>query len=135
MVIDRWNQRKFHTTLYAGMGMLQKVKLLKRGPDQKQGTVTAYILYNCRRSVVDRQGQTLRGPLSSKSKTIWHIPREELDRVGVHYLTALDRIVDIQYGTGTWQPEAPDRITVKLLAVHVDVPCIGLNEGNVNAGQ
>jgi hypothetical protein len=104
--------------------MLGKVKLLKRGPDQQQGTVVAHILFNCRRSAITRKGQTLDGKLSSANSVIWHIPQEELDRVGVHYLTALDRIVDLDGGTGTWQPEAKDKVVEKLLRTHNDVHCI-----------
>lgn len=128
MPIDKYNQRDLHQHLYNGIGMLQRIRLLKRGPDQQQGTVTAYILYNCRRSAITRQGQTLDGKLSSKSRVTWHIPQEQLDRIGVKYLTALDRIEDIEYGTGTWQPEASDRVVEKLLATHNDVFCIGVDK-------
>lgn len=126
MPIDRYNQRDMMSHLYNGTGMLQKIRLLKRGPDQQQGTVTAYILYGCRRSVITRKGQTLDGKLSSQSRTTWHIPQQELDRVGIDYLTALDRIQDIEYGTGTWQPEATDQVSEKLLRTHIDIHCIGL---------
>jgi hypothetical protein len=113
--------------LYNGTGMLQKVKLLKRGPDQQQGTVTPYILFGCRRSVITRKGQTIDGKLSSQNRTTWHIPQQELDRIGVDYITALDRIQDIEYGTGVWQVEASDKVMEKLLRTHIDCYCIQTN--------
>jgi hypothetical protein len=127
MPIDKYNQKDLISHLYQGMGVVQKVTLLKRGPDQQQGTVTSFTLFGCRRGVIQRHGQTLDGKQSTNSRVTWHVPFSELKRNGIDYLTALDRIVDTAGGTGTWQPEANTKIHEKLIRTHCDVDCMMVN--------
>ena len=123
MPLRRNNTRGFHRTLYAGM--LESIRLLKRGDNQQQGTVVAYILYECRRSSVHKTGQTLDGPQNVGSVTVWHIPRTELERVGINYINPTDRIeqLDEPEKGYVWQPEAPEMIDVKLFANMVRIEC------------
>lgn len=123
MPLNRGNTRDFHRTLYAGM--LETVRLLKRGDNQQQGTVVTHVLYECRRSRISRRGQTLEGPWDVTHTTVWHIPRAELERVGVNYLNPLDRIeqLDPPEDGYVWQPESDNDIDVKLFANHVCVAC------------
>jgi len=123
MPLRRSTTRTFHRTLYAGM--LESVRLLKRGDNQQQGTVTPYVLYQCRRSAISKTGQTLDGAQNVGNRTVWHIPRTELERVGINYLNPLDRIeqLDEPERGYIWQPEAPETIDVKLFANHVCVAC------------
>ena len=123
MPLNRTNQRFFHRFLYAGQ--LESVRLLKRGDDQRQGEITAYTLHECRRSQIHKAGQTLDGDMNVEHTTTWHIPRTELDRVGVNYLNPLDAIeqLDGEEKGNIWQPESDTGIDVKLFAVHVCVDC------------
>ena len=120
MPMNARNQRTFHRTLYAGM--LEKITLLKRNDNQQQGTVRAITLYQCRRSMIFKKGQTIAGDELSDHRVTWHIPRVELDRVGVAFLNPLDIIKDNK--NRYWQPESPTTITVKLFEVHVCVDCL-----------
>src|SRR5438552_1028660 len=108
--MNRNNTRTFHRHLYAGM--LESVRLLKRDDDQKQGTVRAIILFECRRSRIIKTGEPVQGDMSENHHTVWHIPRVELDRVGVAYLNAADRIVQLEGAEKgfTWQLESDNGI-------------------------
>lgn len=124
MPLNRNNTRTFHRTLYAGQ--LEMIRLLKRNDNQKQGTVTPYILFDCRRSIILKTGETIQGDMNSNHACTWHIPIIELERVGVHYLNPLDRIVQLE-GTETgwvWQPEATTLITTKLFGNHFCIDCL-----------
>jgi hypothetical protein len=125
MPLNKRNTKYFFRGLYAGE--LQTVTLLKRGDDQQEGTVTAFKLFNCRRGQVQRSGEAISSEMFSDQRTTWHIPRTELDRVGVRYLNALDRIVDEH--NRYWEPESQSTIQVKLWenwvtfdAVRIDPP-------------
>lgn len=121
MVINNINQRHVNRRMYTGTGALVSVTLLKRGDDQRQGTVTSYTLHECRASAVHKSGNPIQGPMAAHSRVVWHIPMVELERVGVNYLNALDRIVD---PTGKyWQPEATNEITFKLILTHYCLEC------------
>lgn len=117
------NCRTFTRSLFAGM--LETVTLLKRDNDQRQGTVRSITLFDCRRGKISKTGQTIEDNMSSDNRTVWHIPRRELDRVGVAYLNALDRIVD-KYGD-YWQAESTTNIEVKLFKVEIDLECLAVN--------
>lgn len=123
MPLNRRNQRVFHRTLFAGMN--QTVTLLKRGDDLQQGTVTAYTLFQVRRSLISKTGEQIVGGTQSDHRCIWHIPRVEMDRVGVTYINSADRIVD-QEGR-YWQPEATTEIVDKLLELHLDLQCLRID--------
>lgn len=123
MPLNARNQRTFHRTLFAGI--LESVTLLKRDDNQRQGTVRSIRLHQCRKSLQTKTGETIQADISSDHRTIWHLPRVELDRVGVAYLNPADRIVD---DSGKyWQPESTTEITVKLFEVHVDLVCLRID--------
>lgn len=124
MPLNKRNTRVFHRTLFSGQ--LEKIKLLKRDDDQRQGIVTEYILFQCRKGKYRKSGQTLDGEMNSSHAVTWHIPRSELDRLGIAYLNPLDRIVELegQFKDRIWQPESTTGIDVKLFEVHVDVDCL-----------
>lgn len=124
MPLNRNNCRTFHRRLFAGQ--LVSVTLLKRKDDQQQGTVTAHKLFECRRDSITKTGEPIQGEMSADERTVWHIPRTELDRVGVAYLNALDRIVDYDgYPSGRyWQPEAGQALENKLFETRYDVACV-----------
>lgn len=111
--------RTFHRTLYAGI--LESVTLLKRHDDQAQGTVDTHRLFQCRWSMIFKQGQTLGGEMLASHTRVLHIPRIELDRIGVHYINPTDRFIDKD--GRTWQPESPTQIIEKLFEQHVCVQC------------
>lgn len=123
MPMNAQNQRGFERKLFAGM--LETITLFKRGDDQREGTVKALTVFNARRGKIYKSGEPLRGDMATGHGATWHIPRPELDRVGVAYLNNLDRIVDKQ--GRTWQVESPSPIEVKLFQVHVDLHCVLAN--------
>ena len=129
-MITRDNQRTFHRTLY-GPGILETVTLLKRGNDQKQGTVTSYTLYDCRWSMIHKTGNTIQVNMLVWDKRTLHIPIIEMERIGVTFFNPLDRFVDAE--GRYWQPEATTELTVKLLQQHWCVDCLPVNPPNENA--
>lgn len=119
MPLNASNQRTFHRRLFSEQ--IRPVTLLKRGPDQQQGTVRAIKLWEAWPSSISKQGEPLQGDMTTEHTITWHFARIELDRVGVAYLSALDRVVD--HEGRTWQPESDDLIEVKLFQVHVHMRC------------
>lgn len=120
MPMNKRNTRDVARTVYCGM--TETVTLLKRGNDQKQGTVTAYRLFRCRKSLVTKTAETIAGEESANHRTIWHIPLNQLELIGIKYLNVLDRIVD--KSGAYWQPEATTVITTKLLGNEIDLECL-----------
>ena len=120
MPLRKNNTGTFHRTLYGGQ--LEKITLLKRGDDQRQGTVTSLVIYQCRRSRIHKTSEPIQADMTASHRTTWHIPRVELTRVGVNYLNSLDRIVDGE--NRYWQPEATTMISVNLFENHYDVDCV-----------
>lgn len=120
MLINPSTTRTFHRRLFAQQ--MQTITLIKRGDDQQQGTTRTLTLYECRWGIINKQGQTLQGDMVSQHERPLHIPRTELERVGVEYLNPLDRFVDEQ--GRTWMPESTTPIDVKLFENHVDVQCL-----------
>jgi hypothetical protein len=133
MTLTRKTTRHFHKTLYAGM--LQKIYLIKRDADQGQGTTRTLTLFQCRRSMAYVTGEPLRAGFTSNQRCTWHIPRVEMDRVGVDYISALDRIVDPEDQVGeagvTWMPESGTQIVVKLFGNHICVDCLRTDSAGV----
>lgn len=123
MGLNRNNCKTFHRTLYSGM--LESVTLLKRNDDQQQGTVKAIILYQCRRSKINKSGEPIAGDMSSDHRTVWHIPICEMERTGINHINAADRIVQREGSEKgrTWQPEADTMIDVKLFGDHTCIAC------------
>lgn len=107
-------------------GNTETITLYKRGDDQQQGTVVTYKLFNCRRSLVTKSGETIQGDMSSQHRTVWHIPRSELDRVGIAYLNPIDLIRE--KNGDIWQPESTTVITVKLFDNEIDLSCLRLDQ-------
>lgn len=124
MALRKNNSRTFHRRLYGGI--LQKITLLKRLDDQKEGTVKAYTLYQCRRKKIAKHGEAIQGEMSSDMRTTWVIPRTELQRVGIQYINALDRIVDYDSPQNLprfWQPESGENILVQLFENVINLDC------------
>ena len=120
MPLRHGNTRTFHRTLFGGF--LETITLLKRKDDQQQGTVTSYTLFQCRRGLIIKTGEPLAGDMSSDHRTVWHLPRIELDRIGVPYISAADRIVDSQ--GRVWQPESTTQIEDKLFENQLAIQCL-----------
>lgn len=104
--------------------MLKTITLLHREDDQQEGTVTSFVLFNCRHSQISKSDQPISQEMSASHRVVWHIPRVELDRVGVNYINALDRIVEVA-DTGkvnrVWQVESTNTMTAKLFENHLCV--------------
>lgn len=76
---------------------------------------------NCRWARIFKQGEPIAGQMASEHFRELHVPRIEMERVGVAYFNALDRFIDKQ--GRYWQPESDSLITVKLGLMHVCVQC------------
>jgi hypothetical protein len=124
MPMRKSNTRTFHRRLYGGQ--LQRLTLLKRDDDLRQGTVRALQLFQTRRGAITKTGQTLQHDMVTNQRCTWQLPRTELDRVGVAYINPLDRFVDPVEG-GTWQPESTTSISVKLFGNWVSVDCLRID--------
>lgn len=123
MPLNKRNTRVFHRTLFATE--LESVTLLKRDDDQREGVVTSYTLFQVRWSSIRKTGQQIQADETSDHRRQLHIPRVELERIGVHYINSLDRFVDEQ--NRTWEPESTTEIAIRLWENHVDVYCKRLN--------
>lgn len=124
MTIRRNTSRTFHRRLYAGQ--MEKLKILKRNDDQQQGTVVALVMYQCRRSDVMKTGEPLQNDMSADHRTVWHIPRIEMDRLGINYFNAADRFVQLKEGREkgwTWMLESDTIIDVKAFGEQLDLAC------------
>lgn len=120
----------FHRNLYSGLGMLKSITLLKRNDDQNENVVTSYVLFECRRSQIFKSDEPIQNDMSASYRTTWHIPRIELDRIGIAYINALDRILelsDTKKVNRVWGPEATTQIIGKLFENHVCVECVLLS--------
>ncbi len=120
MPLNRSTTRVFHRVLYATE--LQTLTLIKRGDDQREGVQVTYLLYECRWSRIYKTGEPYQGDMVSDHRRLLHIPRIELDRVGVNYLNPIDRFVD-QEGR-YWQPESTTLLTLQLFENHYCVQCL-----------
>ena len=123
MPLRRNNTTTFHRKLYAGE--LETVILLKRENDQRQGIVKKHTLFDCRWGMIFRSGEPIQGDLDIGASRALHIPRIEMDRIGVWYFNALDRFIDAE--NRWWEPEARNRITHKLFQNHVCVDCVRID--------
>ena len=133
MPIRRNNSLGFFKKLHGGQTWT--VTLLKRGPDQLQGQVASHLLFNCLQNAISKQGQTLQGDMDSDQRTVWWIPRQELMRVGVLWISPLDRIVDTNSYVGGeryWQPESDTLINVMLFENIIQVACKSVNPPDVS---
>lgn len=119
MPLEPRNMRTFHRALYGKI--LESVTLLKRGDNQQQGTVTSYRLHQIRWSRVYKAGNTIQGDMNAEHYRQIHIPRIELDRIGIAYINPTDRFIDKD--GRYWHPEANEQIVVQLCEQHVCVNC------------
>jgi hypothetical protein len=131
MPLRKINQRTFYKRLYSGQ--LKTITLLKRNVDLQQGTVTTYTMYGVRRSRITKTGETIQADMTSNHRTVWHIPRTEMDRLGLTDINALDRIVEQSiYPTETrwWQPESTVTIDIKLFEDMITIACVRIDPPN-----
>ncbi len=127
MPLSRNNTKNFQKKLF--VGWLETIILLKRNDDQQQGTVRAVKVFNARRGIMSKTGQTIQHEMSSNHRCTWHIPKTELLRVGVFYINNLDRIEQLGNGDPNekgfiWQPESTETIDVKLGGNEIDINCL-----------
>ena len=122
-ILRREMTHTFHRVLYGGQ--TERIRLHKRDDDQRQGTIATHVLYDVRRSAINKTGQTLDGDMNVGHTTRWHIPRAELDRVGINYLNPIDKVeqLDGVEAGNFWQPESDTQIDVKLFANMVVLDC------------
>ena len=79
--------------------------------------------------MVFKTGETILGDMLADHHCVWHIPRTELDRVGIRYLNPLDRIEQLEDGAArekgwTWQVESDTAgYTLKLFGNHYCCAC------------
>lgn len=123
MPLNARNCRTFHRTLYAGI--LIPVTVLKRGNNQKQGTVTAYQMYQVRQSMQTKTGETIQEDSLSNHRCSFHFPIIEMERVGIQYFNPADIIIDKK--KRYWNPESTTLITVKLFEDHVCLDCLRID--------
>lgn len=123
MPMDPSNVRTFHRALYGKI--LESVTLRKRGDDSMESVFTDHRLYECRWSRIFKQGEPIQKDMSSDHRRVLHIPRIQLDRVGVHYINAIDIFIDKD--GRWWQPESTTLIEVKLMEQHICVACLRID--------
>lgn len=127
MLLNQQSTRVFHRTLFGGM--LETIELLKRGDDQKQGTVVSYIAHQCRRSLIVKTGEPIQGDMLSNHRATWHIPKIELERLGIATINPADRLVDSK--KRYWQPEANMTTVVKLFENQFAIDCVRIDPPGV----
>lgn len=118
-MLSRLNCRSFHRRIYRNQ--IQPITLLKRSADQQQGTVTSFTLYQCWRANITKTGEAIQLDMDANNRTRWFIPRTELLRISIDYLSVLDRIVDAR--NRYWQPEAGDVIDINLFENCIFIDC------------
>ena len=123
MVLTRSNQRHFHRCLFSAQ--LETVTILKRDDDQRQGVVRSLIVYEAWRGPISKTKQTLQHDMIADHRTVWHMPKVEMERVGISYFNPLDRIVDSQ--GRYWHPESTTVIDIRLMEVHIDLACLRID--------
>lgn len=121
MSLNKINTRRAYARQYRGQ--LQKITILKRDDDQREGVVRAITVFNCRRSSINKTGEQILGDMTSDHQVTWHIPTYELNRMGINYLNSLDRIVD-PIDNVTYQPESTTNIDIKLFGNQYDIACL-----------
>lgn len=102
-------------------GQLEKVTLFAREPNMKASVTHPVILYDCRWSRIVKAGQQLDDEQTSDMNRMLHIPRAELQRVGVNYINPIYQFMD-QEGR-YWQAESDTPIVSQLWENVIDVNC------------
>lgn len=123
-MLRRKNSRNAHR--WATGGRQESVQLLKRDDDQRQGTVTRYVLFQCRwKARMSKTGETIYKDVLVDNNRLLYVPVVELNRVGVAYINPADRFIDTQ--GRYWQPESDTTIEIKLLETHLEINCTRIN--------
>jgi len=135
MPLNSHNSKTFHRCLYAGI--LKNCTLLKRGDDQREGTVTAYVLFQCRRTAISQRGQPIQGSMAVGHRTDWILPRCEIERIGIPvYFNNLDRIVEDHSDFNValppeswryWQPESTTDFDYLLFQNYITLTCLRID--------
>lgn len=120
MPMNIQNQSTFHRNLYAGW--TQTVTLLKRNPDMDASQVQTFYLHDVWHSRIYKTGEPIQTQMLSSHRVTWHVPRIELTRNGIWYITMLDRIIDKE--GRYWQPESTTQITLKLMEIQLCIDCL-----------
>lgn len=128
MPMTRTNTKVFHRRLYAGE--LRTITLLKRGIDQQEGTVVSYKLFQCYRQWITKSGQPIQNDMTVSHRTLWMIPKTEMDRVGISDINVLDRIVAKSDETNRleyWEPESGQSIGLHQFGNFVKIQCVRID--------
>ena len=140
MPLTKLNQMTFHRHLYAGE--LKTITMLKRDDDQREGTVRAVTLFDCRRGQVTKTGEPIQRDMLSNHSTVWHIPQIELRRVGIDHVNPADIIVESTDDSGMalpipryWQPESTTVILLKLFWNMANVDCFRIDPTDAQLPQ
>lgn len=72
--------------------------------------------------MIYKTGEPVQFDMTSNHRCVWHVPRVEMKRVGIHHLNGLDRIYD-PVERRWWQPEGPTNITEKLFRNMYRIDC------------
>lgn len=123
MPLNRHTTRLFHKFLYATQ--LQTITLLKRNNDQQAGTVQSYTVYQARIRKEMKSAEPIQKDMTADHRTVWCLPYVELERIGVQYINAADRIVDSQ--NRYWQPESTTLIELWLFQNHIQIACVRID--------
>lgn len=126
MPLNKNNTKTFYKGLYAGI--LERVTLLKRDDDQREGVVTSYKLCNCRWSSIEKYGEPIEGDMASVHTRTLTIYRKSLDAIGVNHINVLDRFIDVE--GRYWQPESDNHINIKLFQNVIVVNCVMVDPGD-----
>lgn len=119
MPLNERNTRSLYNHLY--LGQTEKITILKRNDDMDAAVVTPHVIYRARWSRILKHGQPIAGDEATDHFRQLHIPRSELDRVGILHINVLDRFVDKK--NRTWQPETNQVIRVQLFENEICVDC------------
>lgn len=123
-MLRRKNSRNAHRWVTGGRQ--ESVQLLKRDDDQRQGTVTRHVLFQCRwKARMSKTGELIYKDVLVQNDRVLYVPIVELNRVGVAYINPADRFIDIQ--GRYWQPESDTKIEIKLLETHLEINCVRIN--------
>lgn len=120
------NTTSFHRKLYCDR--IEPLKILKRNDDLQEGTVQALIVYACWHSRYTRTKEPISHDLTAEHTTDWHIALSELQRVGINFLSSLDRLVQIQPQNlqeqgWIWQPESDTNIDASVFGNALKIHC------------
>jgi hypothetical protein len=120
------NTQNYHRCLYAGR--MEPLKILKREDDLRESVITARIVYACWRSRYTRTKEPISHDVTAEHTTDWHIALSELQRVGINFLSSLDKLVQIEPQNlqelgWEWQPESDTNIDASVFGNTLKIRC------------